>query len=263
MAALAEEFECGAYYVAARDEIDTHNELVREAVANKENISRETWRKLIRDPSYSIAKTAILNPKFAEELSVSDFFAAYAQHKDLAGVLINERFDQIICHHTNTRKDLEEFHNFVLNNKEDYIPKEENYKRVALRVDNKVVVLFAKDAAELVRSKEDIPLNKELFEEFAGSQSYLVREAVASKQNISEKTLRGLVFDSSYSVARSAVLNPAFADKISVNVFFEIYDRHKGLAGVLKKERLYKIVTSKENTEEELKKFYTLFYDRV
>ncbi len=134
--------------------------------------------------------------------------------------------------------------------------KTENNMKLTFKIDDHETTLLARDAAALVRSLDDNPFYSETYDKLAKSQSYLVREAVAHKKNISEETWNNLIIDPFYSVVESAISNHQFTNKIGVKAFFNICDQHQGFAYTLINERLDEILSNDENTEEEIETFH-------
>ncbi len=127
---------------------------------------------------------------------------------------------------------------------------------LTLNIDNHKIALLGRDVVALIYSMDDNPFYSETYDKLAKSQSCFIREAVARKRNISEETWKALISDPVYSVVENAILNCRFRDKISLSVFFNIYNQHQRLIYTLISYNLVEVLTNDENTEDDIKRFY-------
>lgn len=127
---------------------------------------------------------------------------------------------------------------------------------ITLKVDNQEVPLLARDVESLIRSLDDSPFYASIYDKLSESQSHLIREAVACKENISEGTWKKLISDKVYSVVENSISNHQYRSKISIKTFFDIYERHPGLVYGMINYSLEEILANDDNTEEEIEKFH-------
>ncbi len=133
--------------------------------------------------------------------------------------------------------------------------------KLILKIGDQETELLPGDEEQIVHSLNDNPFYSDVFDRLAKSQSYLVREIVAYKRNISEETWKDLIADPAYSVVENAISNRQFKNKINISTFFNIYNQHNGLFYKLIHGNLQEILANDENTEEDIEKFHNFILE--